>query len=67
MDTIPPTAIAEKRPLNGLHRTGVREEQLVLPADYTEAPWPGFERVQQVFPTSADHASDWKKPLRKHR
>ena len=61
VDTVPPTAIAEMRPFIALRRTVVREEQLVLPADYIEAPWPGYERVQQVFPTSADHAAHWKR------
>ncbi len=60
VDTIPPTAIAEMRPFTALHRVDVPEEQLVLPAVYTEAPWPGYEAVQQVFPTSADHAAHWK-------
>lgn len=62
VDTLPPTAIAEMRPFIALRRTDVREEQLVLPTDYTEATWPRYGRVQQVFPTSADHASHWKKP-----
>ncbi|MEO6865185.1 MAG: hypothetical protein ABI229_07020 [Gemmatimonadaceae bacterium] len=61
VDTIPPTAITEMRPFTALRRVDVLEGQLVLPAVYTEAPWPGYETVQQVFPTSADHAAHWKK------
>ena len=60
VDTMPPTAIAEKRPFTGLRDAEVSEEQLRLPTDYTEAPWPGYERVQQVFPTSADQGAHWK-------
>ena len=61
-DTIPPTAIIEVRPFTGLRRADVSVDRLVLPAGYTEAPWPGFEQVQQVFPTSADSGAYWKRP-----
>ena len=64
VDTIPPTSIVEKRPFTSLQRTEVPAERLVLPAGYTEAPWPGFERVQQVFPTSADQGAHWRRPPR---
>jgi hypothetical protein len=60
VDTMPPTSIIEMRPFTGLRRTDVSEEQLLLPTGYTEAPWPGYERVQQVFPTSADRGAYWK-------
>ena len=63
-DTVPPTAITEVRPFTALRRTDVPEDRLVLPAAYTEAPWPGYERVQQVFPTSADRGAYWKRPPR---
>ncbi len=62
VDTIPPTPIAEMRPFTALRRTNVSEGRLILPAGYTEAPWPGYEQVQQVFPTSADHGAHWKVP-----
>ena len=62
VDTMPPTAIIEVRAFTSLRRTLVPTERLVLPADYTEAPWPGYEQVQQVFPTSADHGAHWKRP-----
>jgi hypothetical protein len=62
VDTIPPTAIIEMRPFTALRRIEVSRDRLMLPAGYTEAPWPGYERVQQVFPTSADHATRWKRP-----
>jgi hypothetical protein len=62
VDTIPPTPLTEMRPFTALRRTNVSEERLVLPAGYTEAPWPGYEHVQQVFPTSADHGAHWKRP-----
>jgi hypothetical protein len=60
VDTMPPTSIIEMRPFTGLRRTDVSEEQLLLPTGYTEAPWPGYERMQQVFPTSADQGAYWK-------
>ena len=60
VDTVPPTSIIEKRPFTGLRDAGVGEEQLRLPTGYTEAPWPGYERVQQVFPKSADQGAHWK-------
>ena len=62
MDTVPPTAIADVRPFTRLRRTDVSIERLVLPPGYTEAPWPGYERAQQVFPTSADSGTYWKRP-----
>ena len=62
VDTIPPTALVEVRPFTALRRIDVSEERLVLPAGYTEAPWPGYEHVQQVFPTSADEGAHWKRP-----
>ena len=55
------TAIIEVRKFMALHRTEVIEQQLVVPAGYTEAPWPGYEHVQQVFPTSADQGAYWKR------
>ena len=61
-DTIPPTAIVEVRPFTGLRRADIQVERLILPAGYTEAPWPGYERAQQVFPTSADSGAYWKRP-----
>jgi len=61
-DTVPPTAIIEVRPFTGLRRADVNVDRLVLPAGYTEAPWPGFEQAQQVFPTSADSGAYWKRP-----
>jgi hypothetical protein len=61
-DTIPPTAIIEVRPFTGLRRADVSVDRLMLPAGYTEAPWPGFEQAQQVFPTSADSGAYWKRP-----
>jgi hypothetical protein len=61
VDTVPPTAIIEVRPFTSLRRADVSVERLVLPADYTEAPWPGYEQVQQVFPTSADSGAYWKR------
>ena len=61
-DTVPPTAIIEVRPFMDLRRADVSVDRLVLPAGYTEAPWPGFERAQQVFPTSADSGAYWKRP-----
>ena len=61
-DTIPPTAIIEVRPFTRLRRAPVDVDRLVLPAGYTEAPWPGYERAQQVFPTSADSGAHWKRP-----
>ena len=62
VDTVPPTAIIEVRPFSSLRRADVSVERLVVPAGYTEAPWPGYERVQQVFPTSADSGAYWKRP-----
>ena len=62
VDTIPPTALVEVRPFTALRRIDVSDERLVLPAGYTEAPWPGYEHVQQVFPTSADEGAHWKRP-----
>jgi hypothetical protein len=59
-DTVPPTAIIEVRPFTSLRRADVSVERLVLPAGYTEAPWPGYEQAQQVFPTSADSGAYWK-------
>ena len=61
-DTVPPTAIIEVRPFTGLRRADVSVDRLVLPGGYTEAPWPGFEHAQQVFPTSADSGAYWKRP-----
>ena len=61
-DTVPPTAIVEVRPFTSLRRADIQVERLVLPADYTEASWPGYERAQQVFPTSADSGAYWKRP-----
>jgi hypothetical protein len=61
-DTVPPTAIAEVRPFTGLRRADVSVERLLLPAGYTEAPWSGYEKAQQVFPTSADSGAYWKRP-----
>jgi hypothetical protein len=55
-DTIPPTAITEMRSFSGLRRVEVDPERLLLPARYRAAPWPGYEKVQQVFPTSVDGA-----------
>lgn len=60
-DTMPPTAIVEVRRFVALRRVDVRVERLVLPEGYAEAPWPGYETVQQVFPTSADGGSHWKR------
>lgn len=60
-DTIPPTSIVEKRSVGSLRRVVVRVERLMVPSDYTEAPWPGYEKVQQVFPTSADQGAHWKR------
>jgi hypothetical protein len=59
-DTVPPTAIIEVRPFNGLRRVDVARERLLLPGGYAEAPWPGYEKVQQVFPTSADGGAYWR-------
>lgn len=64
VDTLPPTAVAEVRPFTALRRADVPVERLVVPAAYTEAPWPGYERVQQVFPTSADRGAYWKRSPR---
>jgi len=61
-DTVPPTAIIEVRPFTGLRRADVSIDRLVVPAGYIEAAWPGFEQVQQVFPTSADSGAYWKRP-----
>lgn len=61
VDTIPPTAIAGERPFNDLRRVDVSRGRLLLPAGYTEAPWPGYEKVQQVFPTSADGGAYWRR------
>ncbi len=61
-DTVPPTAIVEVRPFTSLRRANVNVDQLVLPTGYTEAPWPGYEQVQQVFPTSSDSGAYWKRP-----
>jgi hypothetical protein len=61
VDTVPPTAIIEVRPFTNIRRSDVSVERLVLPANYTEAPWPGYEQVQQVFPTSADSGAYWKR------
>jgi hypothetical protein len=61
-DTVPPTAIVEVRPFTGLRRAAVSVDRLVLPAGYVEAPWPGYEQAQQVFPTSADSGAYWKRP-----
>ena len=60
-DTLPPTAIIEVRPFTGLRRADVSVERLVLPAGYTEGLWPGYEQTQQVFPTSADSGTYWKR------
>jgi hypothetical protein len=60
-DTIPPTAIIEMRSVNGLRRVDVAAERLRLPNGYSEAPWPGYEKVQQVFPTSADSGAYWRR------
>lgn len=60
-DTIPPTAIAGERTINGLRRVDVSTERLLLPAGYVESPWPGYEHVQQVFPTSADSGAYWRR------
>src|SRR4051812_35136681 len=51
-DTVPPTSIIEQRSLGGLRRVDVRVERLQLPAGYTEAPWPEYQKVEQIFPTS---------------
>ncbi len=61
VDTVPPTAIIEVRPFTSLRRTAVSVERLVLPVGYTEAPWSGYERAQQVFPTSADSGAYWRR------
>jgi hypothetical protein len=61
-DTVPPTAIIEVRAFTRLRRADVSVERLVLPVGYIEAPWPGYERAQQVFPTSADSGAYWKRP-----
>ena len=63
-DTVPPTAVIEVRPFTGLRRADVAVDRLVLPAGYTEAPWPGYEKVQQVFPTSADSGAYWRRAPR---
>jgi hypothetical protein len=60
-DTIPPTAIIDVRSFNGLRRVDVAAERLRLPDGYSEAPWPGYEKVQQVFPTSADSGAYWRR------
>jgi len=60
-DTVPPTAIIEVRPFTSLRRADVSVDRLMLPAGYTEAPWPGYEQVHQVFPTSADSGAYWKR------
>lgn len=62
VDTVPPTAIIEVRPFTRLQRGAVSTERLMVPSGYAEAPWPGYERVQQVFPTSADSGAHWKRP-----
>ena len=62
VDTLPPTAVIEVRPFVGLRRANVSAERLVLPTRYAEAPWPAFENVQQVFPTSADGGEYWRRP-----
>lgn len=62
VDTVPPTAIIEVRRFARLRRADVSVERLMLPAGYTEAPWPGYEQTQQVFPTSADSGAYWKRP-----
>lgn len=61
-DTVPPTAIVEVRPFTSLRRADVNVDQVVLPTGYTEALWPGYEQVQQVFPTSSDSGAYWKRP-----
>lgn len=61
VDTVPPTAIIEVRPFASLRRADVSVQRMLLPADYTEAPWPGYEQTQQVFPTSADSGAYWKR------
>ena len=61
VDTVPPTAITEVRSFTGLRRADVSVERLLLPSGYTEAPWPGYERAQQVFPTSSDSGAYWKR------
>jgi len=61
-DTVPPTAIVEVRSFMNVRRADVSVDRLVLPTGYTEAPWPGYEKVQQVFPTSADSGAYWKRP-----
>ena len=63
-DAIPPTPITEMRSIHGLRRVDVRAERLLLPAGYVERPWPGYEKVQQVFPTSADSGAYWRRLLR---
>lgn len=59
-DTLPPTAIIDVRRFIGLRRVDVEAQRLQLPNGYTEAPWPGYEKVQQVFPTSADSGARWR-------
>lgn len=63
-DTIPPTAITEMRSVHGLRRADVDTQRLLLPDGYREAPWPGYEKVQQVFPTSVDGAY-WRRSPRR--
>jgi hypothetical protein len=60
-DTVPPTPIIEMKRIDGLRRVDVATARLLLPAGYTESPWPGYERVQQVFPTSADSGAYWRR------
>jgi hypothetical protein len=60
-DTVPPTAVIEMRPFGNPRPVDVRAELLRLPAGYTEAPWPGYEKAQQVFPTSADSGAYWRR------
>ena len=59
VDTLPPTSIVEVRPFTAMRTATVPQERLELPAGYAEVPWPGYERVQQVFPTSADRGAHW--------
>ena len=68
-DTVPPTPITEMRSIRALRQVDVRTERLLLPDGYVERPWPGYEKVQQVFPTSADGGAYWRRlpPRRAHR
>lgn len=59
VDTLPPTSIIEVRPFTAIRTAAVPPERLELPAGYVEVPWPGYERVAQVLPTSADSGARW--------